>query len=429
MAAEKYEPRKRKDGGAYRAAGAIETRQRADGRSYYRLAASLPRGRDGKRRYLKQTLEPGISKRDAAKLLAKLVAKADSMNPDDPSFVILEVFWDRYWRAKSPILSPYTRAGYQRDWNLRIKPHLADYTLAELEAEPSIVADWLATLAESGRADGGPLAYNSVRHARTTLCAVLSTAAEWRIITRPHAAEIAKVPGEAPVEPDRTPDLALLGMLVAELAGEDFELFAFERVCSTLGPRRGEAAALRISDVLDDAVVFDEAVKMERLPPKKGERRPRRGSKVAHITIGATKTRQRRTVAADDETIAVLRSWIMRKRTLAAECGVALAGDALLFSEDVEGRLPAHPDRWSRMWRRHQERHGVTGIRQHDLRHAVGGVLASLGLPLTAIAEILGHARVTTTARYSHTKAGQQAAGLVAGVLAQAATDAEREAG
>ena len=53
-------------------------------------------------------------------------------------------------------------------------------------------------------------------------------------------------------------------------------------------------------------------------------------------------------------------------------------------------------------WSRIRRRAGLDDVRLHDLRHsfASGGLLVGEGLPM--IGKLLGHSRVTTTARYAH---------------------------
>lgn len=51
-------------------------------------------------------------------------------------------------------------------------------------------------------------------------------------------------------------------------------------------------------------------------------------------------------------------------------------------------------------WRAILERAGVADVRVHDLRRTLGAWLASRGVPLRAIARILGHTQVATTARH-----------------------------
>ena len=44
----------------------------------------------------------------------------------------------------------------------------------------------------------------------------------------------------------------------------------------------------------------------------------------------------------------------------------------------------------------------IEGIRFHDLRHTAATRLVEAGIPLHAVAELLGHSSVRMTERYSH---------------------------
>jgi integrase len=63
----------------------------------------------------------------------------------------------------------------------------------------------------------------------------------------------------------------------------------------------------------------------------------------------------------------------------------------------------------------------ITDLRVHDLRHSYASTLASGGVPLLTIGKLLGHAQVSTTARYAHllddalTKATETAGAILSG--------------
>ena len=77
-------------------------------------------------------------------------------------------------------------------------------------------------------------------------------------------------------------------------------------------------------------------------------------------------------------------------------------------------------DAWATLCRRAK----ISGTRVHDLRHTYASVLASAGLSLPIIGQLLGHTTPTTTARYSHLfddplrAATQRAGAIITGKLA-----------
>jgi integrase len=55
-----------------------------------------------------------------------------------------------------------------------------------------------------------------------------------------------------------------------------------------------------------------------------------------------------------------------------------------------------------RVWVDICKRAGLEGVRLHDLRHSYASILASAGLSLPIIGQLLGHSMPSTTARYAH---------------------------
>lgn len=53
-------------------------------------------------------------------------------------------------------------------------------------------------------------------------------------------------------------------------------------------------------------------------------------------------------------------------------------------------------------WEEVREEAQLVGVRLHDLRHSYASILASSGLSLPVIGQLLGHTQVATTQRYSH---------------------------
>ena len=53
-------------------------------------------------------------------------------------------------------------------------------------------------------------------------------------------------------------------------------------------------------------------------------------------------------------------------------------------------------------WEVVQERAGIEKARLHDCRHSFASRALALGESLPAIAKLLGHSQIRTTARYAH---------------------------
>ncbi|MFF4122142.1 tyrosine-type recombinase/integrase [Microbispora rosea] len=60
-----------------------------------------------------------------------------------------------------------------------------------------------------------------------------------------------------------------------------------------------------------------------------------------------------------------------------------------------------------KMWKALLKQAGVREARLHDARHTAGTLLVEQGVHIRVVQEILGHARVTTTERYTHVASPQ----------------------
>jgi integrase len=359
--------------------GHIEERPRKYGTSY-RLRVHV-----GGSKYITETMPRGTTRRQAEARLSALLDQKLTRHAD----LRLGELWERYERHGLTRLSPSTRSGYRKIWRLRIEPHLAKTKVRTLAVAD--VEDWLADLqAES-------LSWNTVRHARGVLGALLTFAARRGEggVTVPHVAQRAELPGEEPIGHISVPEPQQVAAVLRGLIETDLQLATFERIAAVTGARRGEIGALRLDDVQADGLVFDEAVRLEHID----------GNGV--LSIGPTKTKQRRLISVDSETMMLIDAWILH-------AGIEQPR-ALLFAAADGG--PLHPERWSHRWRRACARHGLV-THQHALRHLVGTLTAE-SLGLRAAQERLGHARSSTTDRYTHVRAAQgaEAAQVIARAL------------
>ena len=150
----------------------------------------------------------------------------------------------------------------------------------------------------------------------------------------------------------------------------------------TTGARRGELCALRWSQVdLVNAVVS--------LRTSIGQDGKVRWEK-------DTKTHQKRRVALDAETVAVLSEHHERCVARAAEVGVTLAADAYVFSLAPDASAHLVPDSVSQRYRNMASRVGLD-THLHALRHYSATELITAGIDIRTVAGRLGHAGGGTT--------------------------------
>jgi integrase len=144
-------------------------------------------------------------------------------------------------------------------------------------------------------------------------------------------------------------------------------------VIAQTGLRRGELVTLRVGDV-----DLPGRVLTVRTAVSAGEEKAPKGGRVRRVPL-------------TDPAIEVLEP-LVEGRDAAA----------YVFSTLKGGRLD--PDALSRRFLRARDRAGFvhTGLTVHDLRHSTASLLARAGYAQTEIQDILGHAKLETTARYMH---------------------------
>jgi len=118
---------------------------------------------------------------------------------------------------------------------------------------------------------------------------------------------------------------------------------------------------------------------------------------VLTVRGGGAKSGQTRHVPLNDEALEVFKTW--RKQT---------DGDALVFI----GRSGARFDNVKKGWASVLKAAGITAFRWHDLRHHFASRLVMAGVDLNTVRELLGHADLKMTLRYSHLAPEHKAAAV-----------------
>jgi integrase len=105
----------------------------------------------------------------------------------------------------------------------------------------------------------------------------------------------------------------------------------------------------------------------------------------ARMRAKDTKTHQKRGVALDESTLAVLQEHLIRQDRDAAELGFALDGRAFLFSLDPDCERPLVPDAVTERFDRMAGRLGI-GTSLDKLRHYNATELLAAGVDLRTVA-------------------------------------------
>jgi integrase len=155
---------------------------------------------------------------------------------------------------------------------------------------------------------------------------------------------------------------------------EDAQDAELVRVAAYTGLRQGELRALRWRDVGDDVITVSRALSA-------GVESGTKGGRVRHVPL----------VPPAAEALERLRAR-----------GDFTARDELVFCT-WRGRA-LDPSALVARFKRARDAAGLRPLRFHDLRHTYGSLLATGGVPVTAIQAAMGHADLQTTARYLHAR-------------------------
>lgn len=284
---------------------------------------------------------------------------------------------DRWLAHAEPDLSPTTVATYRRYVDGRIRPELGELPLAKVT--PARLDRFYDTLR------GHQLKPASIRQIHAVIRRALGQGVRWGWVAV-NAATMATPPRvQAPdIRPPTADDVS---RLLRGVEADDPDFATFLWLAALTGARRGEVCGLRWSDVDLEAgtMTIERAVVIV-----SGE-----------MTVKDPKTHQKRRVALHGGTVEVLRAQHRRAVAHATECGVALAGDAYVFTNGMTDE-PLSPDVVSSRYRRYARRFDIPG-RLHDLRHWHATSLLAGGTPVRQVAGRLGHASAKMTLDvYSH---------------------------
>lgn len=240
-----------------------------------------------------------------------------------------------------------------------------------------------APCAESPCRHGRPLDLATVKRVHVVVHAALEQAVtwEWGGIARNPAARCKF--GELPETETATPTIFEFVRILVATEAVDEDLADFELMCASTGARPGAVHAVRISDIDLTTGEYDF---------------PRvvvRGPDGIEVIPARRKKRSGRGIL-DVYALARTQALVRRRRERALACGIALAPDALLFSADVEGRVPWRPDSTSRRYRDITRSLGLGHFQLRALRNLMATVLLNAGVDPKTVAQRGGWKQVAT---------------------------------
>lgn len=319
------------------------------------------------------------SRREATTALARLVTEVDDGKHLDGDSTVAELF-DRWLALIEDQRSPTTIREYRNKIRLHLLPAIGHVRVSRLT---SAQIDDVYT----GLRQGKGLSPSSIRQVHAVLRRALEQARKWGWTER-NPATLASPPS---VHHKRTvvPSPADWQRLV-DACADDHEFATMLRIAAATGARRGELCALRWPDVdLDTGLVWI--------------RRAIVVGQGLELVEKPTKTHAERRFALDAGTVEELGVHRQRMVERAGICGTTLADDGFVFSHDADCGRPWRPDYVTATFTRLRRLGNVPGVRFHDLRHMHASYLLDAGIPVSTVAQRLGHAQTSTTYNiYAH---------------------------
>lgn len=324
-----------------------------------RLVASISLG-GGRRatRYAK-------TKAEARLRLAEL-QKLKAAGAVEGSRLTLGQYLARWLDDVRPNLAPATWRKHESICRTGLGPALGRRRLSDLS-----VADVRRYLASA------PVGAQSARHHRATLRRALADAQRDGLVSRNVAAL-----AEPPSLPSRERTVLTADQVRALIDGtRDDRLRALWILLATTGLREAEALGLLWADLDPDAATVTVRATLQRVDGE-WQRRPPKTA------------RSRRTVYLPSVTVDALREH--RRAQMAEWLAAGRPGELGLVFITPRGR-PIHGTNLSKLLYAHLDRLGLPRVTIHDLRHSAATMLYAEGVPLEAIADMLGHSTVRVT--------------------------------
>jgi len=212
----------------------------------------------------------------------------------------------------------------------------------------------------------------------------LKQARRWGLVKSNVADDVSK-PRVVKKKP-KAPSSAQVRRLLAEVQSTDPDYAVYLRLSAASGCRRGEVVGFQWRDV--DAAGF--GINVERAVIS---------TAATGIVVKDTKTHQRDRIPLDEGTMAVLRAHRARCEERARVGELELRPKSFLFSMDLDGSRPWHPDTPTGRFRRLRARLGpeFAAVQLKQLRHFVGTQIIDKSGNVKAAQAMLRHASATTT--------------------------------
>jgi integrase len=295
-----------------------------------------------------------VAKRALEDLLAEVRAEPESSVDHKPEWGRQTTLNDAFaaWKQNGwEDLSPTTVRRYEGIWSVHVTDTIGSRPIAKLGSYE--LETYFRHLKSAGLAEA------TVRQTRAVLNRTCKLARRWSGGVLPNPVADTELPswGLEETKEVRAPEASEVQRLLSAAADEDIRFVTFLRLVTATGMRRGEACALRWSDVdFENAIVtVDESVV----------------AAAGGAIVKAPKTRASiRRLSVDPGTLALVRQLQVEQQGLAEACDRTVGKPAFVFSFAAGGATPPHPDVMSHAFDRVRRNAGVArDVHLHSLRH------------------------------------------------------------
>lgn len=241
--------------------------------------------------------------------------------------------------------------------------------------------DYFETISKS------KLSGNTVMRHHAVISSILSTAVQWQIIES-NPCDRVKPPKVGKHEPKYL-DEVQARQLLDLLENEDIQHRTMIQLLLFLGLRRGELLGLKWQDIDFEKALINISRTTQYIP---------HNGILEHDTKN---TYSQRVIKAPDYVMDILRQYKVWQTGIRLKVGDRWQNTDYIFTK-IDG-TPLHPDNLSGWFRKFIKRSGLPDINIHALRHTNATLQIANHIPITTVANRLGHANANTTTKiYAH---------------------------
>jgi integrase len=344
-----------------------------------RWRGSIDLGYDANGKRLRKKVS-GRTRAEVAEKLDELRALQRKGMPLPNDKLTVEAFLDQWLAATVPgTVAPKTLDNYEDIARLYLKPFIGRKQLTKLTVDDAN-ALW-------GKLRTAGYGANTIKGARSVLRKALGSAERQGLLLRNVAA--LSDPPWVDAEEGRSLSVAEAKRLLTEANRHRLGLAI--TLALIYGLRRGESLGLLWKNLDQDAgtLRLTHAVKRIKNRDPKSERK-------TVVVLASLKTRRsRRTLFLPPELVELLKDQRDKQAKERADLGEAWQELGLIFTSEVGTILD--PDNFSRAFASIARRAKLGHWHVHEGRHSGASLMLGLGIDLTVVSEILGHASIAIT--------------------------------